>query len=156
MRTEARIGERTRCRLAVVDEVGIGVVVAEDDPMLIGKGAQLPEQSCPRDGAGWIIGIANNQQARLRCGFRRNSIEVGLKPVFGQQRQRQRCSACHQRSPRIDGVAGVGDQRQRARVQNRRCKMRQSLLRTEQRKHLGGRVERDTEATLIVVRDGLA
>ena len=129
--------------------------MAEDEIVLLAKAGQARKQVGRRDRAGRVVRVAADQQPCTVGGSSRNRLEIGLEPVGSQQRQRERLGGGEERSAGVDRIAGIGDDRQRARVEDGQSEVCKTLLGAEQRQNLRLGVERDAKAPCIVLSDGL-
>ena len=102
--------EEAHSLLAIVVDLGVRVVVTDDDVISFGEADHLGEEFLGGDRRGGIVGVADPQEGGPvghGCG---NRGEVGQKPVFLTQRHEVRITAAEEGADVVHRVAWVRDQ----------------------------------------------
>ena len=128
----------------------------DEDVVLAGERDDQLEEALGDDRAGRVVGVVEEHQARLRRGIRRHGAEVGGEAQLGQQRQQLRLRPGEHRPAGVDGVAGVGGERDVAGVEEGEAEVVDALLGADRRDHLALGVDLDPEAAVVELGEGLA
>ena len=106
--------------------------------------------------AGRVVRVVDEHQLRPLEHVGRDRRQVRGEAEFGLEAHQIRLAAGHQRTARVDRVAGVRRQRHVAWIEEREAEVEDALLGPDRRHHLGLGVERDPEPPLVERRDRLA
>ncbi len=138
--------EERRRAVAVVGDLGVGVVVDDDDVVAPGEIDDPGEEVVLDDAARGVVRVVDEHQPGARGHVGRDRVEVGLEAELGQQRHRHRLRAGQERAGGVDRVAGIARQRDVARVQEGQVDVGDGLLGPHRRDDLGRRIEGHAEA----------
>ena len=122
----------------------------DHDVVFTGEGHEPHEEIVLDDGAGRIVGIADEDHPGPGQDGRVDGLEVGLKAELGPQRQMDRRAVGDQRPGRVDRVTRIARQRNVALVQQGETDVGDALLGAQEGHDLGLLVERDAEPVIIV------
>ena len=141
--------------LHVVDDVGIGVVVDDEQVVLAREGHDLLVEAGPRDGA---HGIGGQRHDHVLGGVRDRGVDaghIGQEVVLGVQRVVGQVGAREQARRGKDGIAGVRDQDGVARVEQGHAQVPHALLRAVAGADHIGRDARHAVAALVIGAHGV-
>ncbi len=149
-------GEEAGRDVAVVGRLRVSVVVDDEDLVLAGKGDDFLEEPVGDDRPGRVVRVVDEHHLRLLERGGRDRREVGREAPLRQQRQQLGGRPVEQRPAGVDRVAGVGGERDVARVEEGVAEVVDALLGADRRDHLARRVDLDPEAPVVEAGEGLA
>ena len=150
-----RLEERGRA-VAVVRDLGVGVVVHDDQLVTAGERDRPLEEVVLDDPAGGVVGVVEEHHPRAGGDVRRDGLQVGLEPQLRQEGHGDRLGARQQRPGGVDGVARIAGQGDVAGVEEGQVDVGHGLLGAQRGDDLRGGVEGDAEARRVEAGHGLA
>ena len=142
--------------LAVVENLRIGCVVADDDLVLLGKIHHLLKVVLAHDDRCRVVRRIQEHQL---CFFRHilgNCLQVWQEAVLLRERHEVRDASGEAGTDGIDRVTGARDQHDVPRIDKCERNMPDAFLRADQRENFVRRVESDVEPPLVPIGDGLS
>ena len=106
--------------VAVEADLGVGVVVDDEQVVLLGERDRAIEVLVVGDGRGRVVGVAQEHHLGLGEHLGRGRLEVGEEAVLLGHRHPPGLAADHDAAGVVDGVADAGDERVLAGVDERR------------------------------------
>ena len=152
----ARRGQERGGDVPVEGGLRVGVVVHDEHTGLLRELDHAVEEALGHDRAGGVVGVVEEQQLRLLGDRGRDGVEVRGEAALGQERERERVGADEQRAARVHRIAGVGGQRDVARVQEGQVEVEDALLGPQGGDDLALLVDLDVEAPCVEVAERLA
>ena len=137
--------------LAVVENFRVGRVVADDDLILLRELNHPLEVVLGHDDGRRIVRRVQPHQLGLPRHIFGDRVQIGQEPVGFRERHNVRDPAAEARADRIDRVAGAGDQHDIAGINECQMDVADAFLRTDQRQHFVGRVQRHVEPALVPI-----
>ena len=138
--------------VAVVGDLGIGVVVGQQEVVAPRERDRLIEELERRRRRGRVVGVVQEHQLRLLERIRGDGAQIGQEAAAGPQRHRVGNALGHDRRRAVHGVAGVRYDRHVAGVQQRPGQVREPFLGADQSENVGGGLEGHAEAPAVPVR----
>ena len=114
----------------------------------------LLEKAVGGDRARRVVRVVDEHQAGPGEVVGRELVEVGREAKLRLERQQDRLRAREQRPAGIDGIAGVRDKRDVARVEEGEAQVVEALLGADRRNDLCVRVDLDAEAAAVEAGQG--
>ncbi len=114
--------------VAVEGDLGVGVVVHDEDLVGAGELDHALEEPLGHDRAGRVVGVVEVHQLGLARDVLVDRAEVGDEAELGLERHQHGLGACEPRAAGVDGVAGVGGERVVAGVEEGEVEVEDRLL----------------------------
>src|SRR5437588_10986545 len=143
--------KRARRTISVVGDLGVGVVVREDDAVLEAERDGFLEEIQVGNRGGRVVRIVEPEQLGSARYFVGNRAQVRSEAVLFSEFEKVWLTAVEQASRGVDRVARVGNQNHVARIDNRSREVSDPFLRSDQRADLGLWIEVDAEPAPIPV-----
>ena len=126
----------------------------DEDLVLARELYDLLEEALGRDRARRVVRVVDEHQARPCEVAGRELLEIGREATLRLERQQDGFRAGEQRPAGIDGITGVGYERDVARVQEGKAEVVEALLGADRGDHLRSRVDLDVEAAAVEAGQG--
>ena len=127
-----------------------------EEVVLAGELDHTLEEAVRGHGAGRVVRVVDEHEARLAGRHRIDRVEVGDEPKLGDQRHQHRLRAREKRAARVDGIAGVGGQHDIVRVTEGKAEVVDALLGADGRNDLCLWVDLGAEALVVEAGERLA
>ena len=146
--------EDRRRLVAVVGDLGVGRVVADQDVVATRELHGFVEESERGDGGGRVVGVVEPQDFGAPRHVRRHGGQIGQPVVLSAQRQNEAFAACHQGADVVDRIARLRHEGDIARINERPRDVRDAVLAADGGEDFGFGIERHAVALLIIRGDG--
>ena len=152
----AGVGEKAAAGLAVKHELGIGVIVEDDDVVSFGKLDELGIKRGGRCYGGGVVGIGDHHQFGALSHGGGDFVQVDDIAVFRALGHIVNLGAGQARAVCKDGVAGVRHKDGIAGIHDGKGDMGQAFLRAQKGENFGIGIQRNVIAALIPIGNGAA